>query len=218
MILKNTDGVYKMNFNNYIKMALFMTLIVTIYPVDSIAQDWVSSITYQISIPAGDTKQFTDDISFRGFAMDFRKQVDKSATVGLLLGWNVFYQRVTQTTELETENPVAITGVQDRTLNAFPLMLNAHYYFGSDNKFYAGLNAGGYYMLQRFDIGIYRFQNDEWQWGIIPEIGFMTPLSGGSTLIINAKYNYTFTGESPLGGDINHQYWSIGIGWAWSQY
>jgi len=73
-------------------------------------------------------------------------------------------------------------------------------------------------MAQRFAIGIHSFQQDEWQWGIAPEIGFLVPLSRGSTLIVNGKYNYAFTGESPVGADINHEYWTIGIGFAWSQF
>ena len=73
-------------------------------------------------------------------------------------------------------------------------------------------------MLQRFSIGIRTLEDDQWQWGIAPEVGFIAPLSRSSTLIVSGKYNYAFSGESPLGGDINHQYWSIGIGFAWSQY
>ena len=120
---------------------------------------------------------------------------------------------------MKTENPGAITGLQDRTINAIPIMLNAHQYFGKRKGIrpYIGLNAGGFWMLQRFDIGIYRFQEDEWQWGIAPEIGVLVPLKGNSSIIVNGKYNYAFTGDSPVGGDINNEYWMIGIGYVWNQ-
>jgi hypothetical protein len=57
-------------------------------------------------------------------------------------------------------------------------MLNAHQYFVKRKGIrpYIGLNAGGFYMLQRFDIGIHSFQEDEWQWGIAPEIGVVVQL------------------------------------------
>jgi len=215
-----TDGEYKMIERKYKRIILFVSLVFFVLSNHGFAQEWLSTITYQISIPSGDTKQFIDETSFLGLGMDFRKPVDRNTTVGFMFGWNVFNQRVTKTVELATENPITITGLQDRTLNSFPIMLNAHRYFGRgrDPRFYLGLNAGGFYMLQRFAIGIHSYQTDQWQWGIIPEVGFVMPMSGGSTLIINGKYNYAFSGDSPLGGDINHEYWTIGIGFAWSQY
>jgi hypothetical protein len=209
-----------MESKKYNLTIFLVSLLILTLSSHGFAQEWISGLTYQISFPSGDTKQFTDETSFYGFGLDFRKPVDRYTTVGFMFGWNVFNQRVTKTTELETENPITITGLQDRTLNSFPIMLNAHRYLGQgkDTRLYIGLNAGGYYMLQRFSIGINTFQKDQWQWGIIPEIGFVMPLQGGSTLILNGKYNYAFTGESPLGGEINHEYWTIGIGFAWSQY
>ena len=208
-----TERKYKRNI-------IFVSLVFFVLSSHGYGQEWMSTVTYQISFPSGDTKQFADETSYVGFGLDFRKPVDRYTSVGFMLGWNVFNQRITKTTELATENPITITGLQDRTLNAFPIMLNAHRYFGGgrDRRFYLGLNAGGYYMLQRFAIGIHSFETDQWQWGLIPEIGFLLPLSGGSTLIVNGKYNYAFSGESPLGGDINHEYWMIGIGFAWNQY
>jgi hypothetical protein len=202
------------------KKSLFVVFMLAALSVQGFSQDWISSITYQISFPAGDTKSFTDETSYSGFGLDFRKVVDPYTTAGFSLGWNVFNQRVNKTVELQTKNPGAITGLQDRTLNSFPIMLNVHRYFGRghDSRFFLGLNAGGYYMLQRFSIGIRTLEDDQWQWGIAPEVGFIAPLSRSSTLIVSGKYNYAFSGESPLGGDINHEYWSIGIGFAWSQY
>ena len=211
---------FNMTDKTFNRKILYAGLILLVLAGPGFGQDWISSITYQISFPSGDTKQFADETSFTGFGLDFRKPVDRYTTVGLMFGWNVFNQRVTKTAELAMENPITITGLQDRTLNSFPVMLNAHRYLGQgkDTRLYIGLNAGGYYMLQRFSIGINTFQKDQWQWGIIPEIGFVMPLQGGSTLILNGKYNYAFTGQSPLGGDINHEYWTIGIGFAWRQY
>lgn len=184
------------------------------------AQNWYGIISYQIGFPSGDTKDFVDATSFRGFGMGFRKTLDSYTTVGFTLDWNVFYERTRETVQLETENPGAITGVQDRYLNSFPIMLNIHRYFavGKNNKMFVGLNGGGYLMTQRMGIGIFEFQNDEWEWGIAPEAGVIVPISLNASLVLTGRYNYAFTGELPTGAEVNHQYWNIGIGIAWQQF
>lgn len=204
----------------FIKKILLISILVFSFSNHGFAQDFFGSVTYQISIPKGDTKNATDETSFRGFGLDYRMPVRKNTTVGFATGWNVFHERTTETIELETETSGAITGLQDRTINAFPIMLNVHQYFDTKKGIrpYIGLNAGGYLMHQRFDIGIYTFEENEWQWGMAPEIGVVIPLKGNGALIFTGKYNYAFTGKSPLGSDINHEYWMIGIGYAWSEY
>lgn len=204
----------------FILKILLISSLFLIFSNQAFAQDWFGSVTYQISMPAGDTKDFIDETSYRGFGLDYRKIIYPNTSVGFSTGWNVFHERINETVQLKTENPGAITGLQDRTINAFPIMLSAHQYFGRKKSIrpYIGLNAGGFIMMQRFDIGIFSFEEDQWQWGIAPEIGVVVPLKGASNLIVNVKYNYAFTGDSPIGGDINHEYWTIGIGFAWSQY
>ena len=206
---------------NYKRIYWFVPVLVfLVIPMkQSFAQQWYGVATYQISFPAGDTKNFTDEISFRGFGLDFRYTVRQNTTVGMAFGWNVFYQRTTKTAQLETDNPGAITGTQDRYLNAFPIMANAHYYFGDRGGIrpYVGLNAGGYYMVQRFSIGIVSLQKDEWQWGIAPEAGVIIPMDRDWAVMVNGKYNYAFTGKSPLGEDIKHSYASLNIGIVWQQ-
>jgi len=185
------------------------------------AQQWYGGFSYQVSMPMGDTKDFTEDVGFLGFALDFRNVVSHNTTVGVLLGWNVFHTRTSETIEvIRNGNPGAITGLQDRTINSFPIMANFHRYFGQkgNTKFFFGLNAGGYYMVQRFDIGIFSFQNDEWQWGVIPEMGVVIPMQSNTSLLITAKYHYAFSGQNAVGTDVKNQYISLGIGFSWTEY
>ncbi len=210
-----------MNIKKVISNILIVVMPVLFINSQANAQQWYGSFSYQVSFPTGDTKEFADNVSFIGFALDFRNVVARNTTVGVLLGWNVFHQRTSETIELmRNGNPGAVTGLQDRTINSFTIMANFHRYFGQprNTKFFVGLNAGGYYMVQRFDIGIYSFQEDQWQWGIIPEIGVAIPLQRTTSLMITGKYHFAFTGESPLGDEINNQYISIGIGIAWTEY
>ena len=199
-------------------MAIFLSGILCLLGVQpGQAQAWYAGAAYQISFPMGDTKDFTDATSFRGGGLDFRKSINPSTTVGFTFGWNVFYERTTETIEIKTEDPGAITGLQDRTINAFPIMVGVHKYFGREAgpRPFIGLNAGGYVMLQRFEIGLLTFQNDQWQWGVAPEIGIAIPTKSHTTLLITGKYNYAFTGESAVGSDVNNSYLSLGFGVAW---
>jgi len=199
---------------------LCIGLLVFMAAEQGFAGEWIGSVSYQISVPSGDTEKFIDNTSFRGLSLDFRKFIHKNTSLGFMTGWNVFHKRTSDTIELKTRNPGAITGLQDRLVNAFPIMINVHQYFGKrrDIRPYIGLNAGGFIMTQQFDIGIHSIQENEWQWGMAPEIGVLIPLKGYGSILVNGKYNYAFTGDSITGDDINHEYWMIGIGYAWSQY
>ena len=199
---------------------LFLVLVCFLIPQNQIyAQKWFGTATYQISFPLGDTKDYTDNTSFRGVGLDFRYTLNKSTTVGITLGWNVFYERNDETILVETENPGAITGTQDRYLNSFPIMASIHYYFGQKRGIrpYLGLNAGVYRMIQRLGIGISAIQNNRWEWGVAPEVGIIFPVDRELAILINGKYNYTFTGESVVGTDINHSYVTVGLGLVWRQ-
>jgi hypothetical protein len=184
------------------------------------AQWWQGAVTYQVSFPTGDTKDFTDGTSFRGVGLDFRTPLDENTTWGLFAGWNVFHKRITTSIDVQFQDvPGVVTGLQDRTLNAFPIMLNIHRYFGQTNGIrpYVGLNAGGFINLQRFEIGILSLDENRWDWGGAPEVGVLIPLQNELTLLISGKFNYAFTGKSVIGTDINNSYFNINIGFAWKE-
>jgi hypothetical protein len=204
--------IIKINFwQMFTVLAMVLLMIGSGY---SQREKWYGALTYSVSIPSGDTKTFTDEISWRGVGLDYRYLIDRQYSIGLFFGWNVFYQRTDKTTEIGNG---AITGTSDRYINAFPIMANIHYYFGERKSIrpYIGLNAGGYYMLQRFELGVAAWQEDQWQWGIAPEAGVVVPVERGFGIMLNGKYNYAFTGESVFGTDINNSYWQINAGVVW---
>ena len=181
------------------------------------AQDWYGAATWQISVPTGDTKDFVDETSFRGFGLDFRKVVATSTTLGIATGWNVLYERRTGTTEI---NNVSATGTQDRTINSFPIMLGLHHYFGERRQLrpYIGLNAGTFVIIRTIEIGVYGAEEDAWEWGIAPEAGIVIPTQSGAGIIINARYNWSFTSQDLSGADEDLTYWGINVGFVWEQY
>jgi outer membrane protein W len=211
--------IEKMKKNRIINLVLPLLIAFLFITSNSFAQRWFGSATYQMGFPAGDTKDFTGKTSFSGFGMDFRYNFQKNASVGFSFGWNLFHERVSETVYINTNNPGAITGTQDRYVNSLPIMANLHYYIGNRGKIrpYVGVNLGGYYLLQRFSIGVSTFEEDSWEWGVAPEVGVIIPINRELGFIVNGKYNYTFTGESLLSGDINHSYMGLNIGFVWRQ-
>jgi hypothetical protein len=177
-------------------------------------EQWYGSFTYSVSLPQGDTKEFTDEISWRGIGLDYRYVIDRAYSVGLFFGWNVFYERREGVSEVENG---AIYGTSDRTLNLFPIMVNYHYYFGERKSIrpYVGINAGGYIVNQQFAIGIFLWEDDSWQWAVAPEAGVVIPVERDFGLIVNGKYNYAFTGETVFGEDMNNTFWQINVGVVW---
>jgi outer membrane protein W len=186
---------------------------------------WYGLATYQVSFPLGDTKDFIKDVSWRGFGLDFRYTVQKDVSVGFVTGWNIFYEQINETTQLQGNTPGAITGLSNRYTNFVPVMLNAHYYLGEKGQYrpYIGLCAGGYYVDQEMQIGIADVINDSWEWGIAPELGIIIPVQRDLGIVVAAKYNYIFTNETIFDGtqlqrDIKNSYWGINVGIAWQSY
>ncbi len=181
------------------------------------AQDWFGAATWQVSFPTSDTKNFVDAVSFRGVGLDFRKVVRPATTAGLALGWNVFHQRVTGTYEIKNG---AVTGTQDRYINSFPIMAGVHRYFGERGgpRPYVGLNAGAMVIIRTFAVGVFSTEEDSWDWGVAPEVGVIIPTQTGAALMINGRYNWSFTHQNLLDQDEDLTYWGINVGFVWEQY
>lgn len=181
------------------------------------AQDWYGAATWQISFPTGDTKEFVDETSFGGMGLDFRKVVAPNTTAGFMAGWNIFHERRDAT---ETINNVTVTGTQDRYINSFPIMVNAHRYFGERRSWrpYLGLNAGAIVVIRTFGVGVYAAEEDSWDWGIAPEVGLVIPMQSGAGFLINARYNWSPTHQDLAGEDEDLTYWGLNIGFVWEQY
>ncbi len=179
------------------------------------AQRYMTVLTYNTALPTGNTGDFISEYSWRGFAIEGRRFVQKNLSIGINLGWNIFDEKNGETIHLDNG---AVSGTQIRYLNSFPIMVNAHYYFGNRRSFrgFLGLNVGTYAINQRFDIGIWTVNNNNWHFGVAPEIGFIIPAGRQTSVIFSVKYNYAFSSGTPLnGGDSNdHSYIGFNLGLA----
>jgi Outer membrane protein beta-barrel domain len=164
-------------------------------------------LSYQISFPEGDTHDFIDATSFRGIGIEGRWFVRPNLSAGVDLHWNVFFKSTNNTTNVPNG---AVTGEQDRTLNVFPMLVTAHYYFGPNRMFYAGVGAGAYYLTQNLDIGLYTFSDTSWHFGFAPEIGISHEVGYHTRAVLALQYNYAFKAE-----DTTIDYWAIKIGVAY---
>jgi len=177
-----------------------------VLPARAAAQDWLWTVTYGPSLPTGDMKAFADDFSWRNIGLEGRKVVNENTTVGLAFGWNVFAQ---ETGELISFDRIDISGTQFRYVNAFPMLLTLHRYFGQPGGIrpYLGAGVGTYFVEERLEIGVVALTADAWHFGLAPEGGLIVPVGWRARALLQAKYNWALKANS-----IEHTYWTFNIG------
>jgi len=186
-------------------MALLTTVVLS--GSDAWAKDSWGIFNYEISGGTGDTGDFVDQTSFRGIGFEGRWFTSRNMTAGVSFDWNVLHQK---TGEAIVVDNVTVSGTQDRTLNAFPMLVTGHFYMGPDNMFFAGLGAGLYYEERRLDIGIFSFDEDQWHLGVAPEVGVSYEIDYDIRALLALRYNYGFeTSDKTL------QYWTLKVGIAY---
>jgi len=120
------------------------------------AQGALAVLTYSMALPTGDLADYTDEFSYRGFSFDYRFFVRDQLSVGFGLGWQNFSEKESGTFNQGT---ITATGTQVRYATGYPFMATGYLYTGESGglRLYGGLQAGLYYVVKRFDFGIYSF-------------------------------------------------------------
>lgn len=166
------------------------------------------SMQYVIGFPQSNLKDYLDQTSFRGFAMDFRTMVTKNFAIGADAGVNTFYKRMDYGTY--QEGSAAISGVNYRYTNSFPLHATAAYYLNSQKTFspFVGLGVGTTFSRRDTDIGLYELRTDAWQFSLKPEIGIVSRFSSMLGVKVVLKYNANFKSN-----ELDSQsYLALGVG------
>ncbi len=197
-------------------MKLISTLIlVVVLSFAAFGQEYMTTLTYNISAPAGETTQFIESPSYLGLSFDGRKFILPFISVGFYTGWQVFYEQSNMPLNVDQGS---ISGKQYRYINSFPIMLNAHLYIGPDQciRPYVGINAGAYFIWKRLNIGVLQAEEKKWVLGFAPEVGMTVPI-GDVHINLGAKYNYALPpGESEYYEEPDPlQYVSFHIGFAY---
>jgi hypothetical protein len=181
------------------------------------AQNTFAGISYNMGYTLGNTNDYVDDYSWRGFGFELRSFIESDISVGMSFGWSVFDEKVDKSNPknvIQLDNG-AVSGTQIRYVNTFPIMANFHYYFSKNTRDmspYVGLSAGGVSVSQNIDINIYTFEASNWHFMLAPEAGIILPMDFGN-FYFNAKYNYAFaSGETLSGKSEAYTYLSFGVG------
>ncbi len=182
-------------------------LLVMVLSASTFSQNMTAGFSWSMGFTSGKTADYVGTPSFSGFSLETHKFLKPNVSVGITSGWNILNEKNNETINIGN---TAISGEQGRYINVVPILLNASYYLKTSKtaKFvpFIRANVGTYYILQRFDIGVYTVNNYNWHLGVAPELGFMIQVNKEIGILTNAKYNYAFDAGTRLGGDEMNDY------------
>jgi hypothetical protein len=198
-----------------LKKLFLISTLALLFPVSAKSQDLYVILTYGVSIPIADTKEFIEKPSFIGFGLDIRKLVSQDISIGFYTGWNAFEEN---TDRPISSNNAIIDTTQDRLINAFPIYFNTHYYLSEDEDFipFVGLGIGMIFFFHQVEFGSERIESNKWHFGFAPEAGFVY-LLGSVYAFANVKYNFAFSAMNEITGISTPQsYFGVNVGFAFT--
>lgn len=202
----------------------YLIIILMFLSINLFAQDFLGILSYNTALPMGKTSDYISDFSWKGFSFEGRTFTNRNWSFGGMFGWNIFDQKITDLIEIDDETKgTTISGTQIRYTNSFPLMVNGHYHFGKRKNSlrpFMGLGLGTYYIVQRFEIGIFQREVSNWHFGLAPEVGVLLSLSRNTSLVFSVKYNYAFSAGKTVYGDTDNtqSYLGFNLGLAFAGY
>lgn len=176
---------------------IFILILISLSIVLQVQAQQILGLSYDVSFPTSNTKEFVSKVSVLGFGLDARKMTHNKYSYGVTFHWNSFTDD-----RLERVNSGGNTiSIDDRSMESFPLLVNGHYYFLSDiNSFrpYIGGNIGTYFIITRRVVDGVRRSDTSWHFGIAPDAGFLLHFMHDIHVMLTLRYNYAFkTGGSP---------------------
>lgn len=176
------------------------------------------NLNYQISLPFGDVKDFTDKASFRGFDLEYHQFMGERFSIGAAIGWNVYYQDKKGATGNfrfnNNDNVYTITGNQYRYINTVPMLAIARYYFTDNNSMirpYAGLGVGTSWTEKRLEVGQFASTISRWQFAMAPEVGMYIPVNDQFAFNAGVRYNYATKASHGRVPEISSLTFNLGI-------
>jgi len=175
------------------KKTIFIALMLAsgVFITSFVSAQSFTSIQYTVGVPTGGLKDHVSKMSWRGATFEYQREVAPSVSVGVNFAWSTFYER--KDYDSYTANNATLTGVQYRYDNLFPMLVNGQYKIGTGSIIpYVGLGIGTMYDLRNTDMGIWTLEEKNWHFLMSPEGGFLFDISPGTSLKLNAKYDYAF--------------------------
>lgn len=177
------------------KISIILILIAV--PFISMAQLSMFNLNYSMAVPMSETSDYIGNTSFRGVSFEGRAFLNDNISVGGYIGWNVFDE--TKHNANFSGNGVDVHGTQFRFLNVLPIQVIGHYYIGGEFDRitpYVGLGVGTTHSLQRVEIGLVAFENNNWHLGFSPEVGVYIPVNYNLGFNVTARYDYAVESNS----------------------
>ena len=190
-----------------IKATLFVVLVAAL-SLPALAQTGSSVLTWDLQLPAGDSKDFLGrgTLTARGVGFQIRRQMQENIWAGAYLGWHVMNGSTEGTFEFSPEGTEYMghgTGKYWSYINVFPVMANVFYQTGAPRglQVTAGLNAGGYIYEEHVEVSTVAFEQSRWLFGFAPEIGIKYPVSYEASAYLAVKYHFGFKNSKTISGD-----------------
>jgi hypothetical protein len=189
------------------KYILTLTLLVAALGMS--AQEVIWKLTYDVGVPFSSTKEFTDQVSWRGLSLDFDRFVGDNLAIGMGFSWSTFVEKESDS-DYQLEN-ILLHGTQVRYINNIPLIVRLSWYQPLDMlELFGTLGIGTAWQEARREIGTFAFTGTYWQFAMTPEVGMIFPVG---TSYLTAKLRYVMAFETTEAPDLS--YLSIGLGVAW---
>lgn len=182
------------------------------------AQHTSFNLTYNLAQPVGESHEWTPKFSPRGLGLEYEYFLNENISLGLNVGWQVFYKKITNESWVVNEN-TQIFAAQFRYTNAFPINVTAKYYFTPDKSVipFVGLGIGTTHIIRRLDMGPFQFKEADWFFGFYPEFGVKIPTDGSWNFHLAATYHY-----NPAPKDVEReQSWvgfKLGLSWDYHRW
>ena len=189
------------------KYIITLTILSTVLTMS--AQDVIWKMTYDVGFPFSATKDFTNQVSWRGVAMDVDRFINDNLAVGLGVSWSVFLEK--EPDSYYEREEMLLYGTQVRYINNIPLMARISWYQPMDQfETYFTMGIGTSWQENRLEIGTFAFTGDYWQFALSPEVGVVFPVEQS---YLTAKVRYVHAIETSSAPTLS--YLGVGVGFAW---
>ena len=181
-----------------------------LFSANGFGQFVYTNVTYNMSVPVGNTADFISKTSFRGLTINVGRFVTDNLAADLRFSWNTFYEAHDFETYTNDDGTGSVTGKQFKYINAFPITGGVRYVMNPNSDFspYFAGGLGAYKINERTDMGIFYNEDMIWHFGMYPEIGFVYDFSYSAGLNVYARYDYALKTQNAT----SHSFLVFGIG------
>ena len=199
------------------KKYILILVLVSSTGLQAFAQGNEFIFTWNFGIPTGEFTNLMSKTSLQGWAIEYRRALSNTISVGGSIGLNVFSQEHDRYT-WEFDN-IAITAHDWRYAHVVPIQVNAHYNplrnLQTPWQVFIGGGIGTSYVNEEVWAGMYTFQKETWGFSFYPEAGLRYVMSKQTALMLSAQYLTVMNGHYT--GD-NLGYWNIRLGFSFGTH